>query len=400
MDRPVEHSDNLRPWWLGAIVAGALLSVCAAGMFYNWPDGTPASALDGERSDAADRTREPPQVAPVKPPVDPQILRRHAWDRVARHLAPADAASLAGIDHALEPIEAFFAEHRDGARPFARAVLGFRGKWKYVKSRRILGGDAEDHRAFLDEKFREHVFDPADLQHVSRSSIAAYLRETQGIENKLLVTVRTDIGELDADVGSMVLGLNNADQFAAAYQQILNGLVDDVAGGVRGDVGQFVGSLVAAEITEQLVARLGRAIATRLGVSAGVLGAGASGGAASAGVTIGLAIVIDMGIEWIMRLSGADAATKVTARVEDSLDGLRDFILDGDAAAVEAYHKIRARRDTFPTEAGRRKIDRALDDIEASGELGLRRMLFKLHQERSRLREQAIKKLILEGDAT
>jgi hypothetical protein len=149
-----------------------------------------------------------------------------------------------------------------------------------------------------------------------------------------------------------------------------------------------------------LMVRLGRAIATRLGVSAGILGAGASGGATSAGVTIGLAIVIDMGIEWLMSLSGSDATTKVTAKVEESLDKLQDFILDGDATAVEAYHKIRVRRETFPTEPGRAKIETTLRAMEAKGDLGLRRMLFELHHQRARLREAALRKLILEGTAT
>jgi hypothetical protein len=174
-------------------------------------------------------------------------------------------------------------------------------------------------------------------------------------------------------------------------------LVPEVTRGASADLGLFVGSLVAAEVTEQLVMRLGRAVATRLGVSAGILGAGATGGAASAGITIGLAIVIDMGVERVLRLTGSDATSKVAARVEESLDGLRDLILDGDATAVAAYHKIRARRETFPSAEGRRKIATALVEMEAKGDLGLRRMLFQLHYERARLREAALRKLILDG---
>jgi len=137
-----------------------------------------------------------------------------------------------------------------------------------------------------------------------------------------------------------------------------------------------------------------------LGVSAGILGAGANGGAVSAGVTVGLAIVIDMGIEWLLSLSGSDATSQVTARVEESLDKLHAFIQDGDPIAVAAYHRIRARRTTFPTEQGRAKIEAALSDIETKGDLGLRRMLWKLHDERARLREAALRKLVLEGETT
>jgi hypothetical protein len=250
---------------------------------------------------------------------------------------------------------------------------------------------------FLDEKFREHVFAPEDLSAVVKSSIGDYVRDIQGIENKLLVTCRTELTELDPLVDVAISGLDDSQAFADSYEKLLVRLVPEVTRGASADLGLFVGSLVAAEITEQMVMRLGRTIATRLGVSAGVLGAGATGGAASAGITIGLAIVIDMGIERVLRLTGSDATSKVTARVEESLDALRDLILDGDATAVAAYHKIRARRETFPSAEGRKRIAAALVELEAKGDLGLRRMLFQLHYERARLREAALRKLILEG---
>jgi hypothetical protein len=335
----------------------------------------------------------------VVEPIDPEVLRRRAWDKIARHLAPADATSMAAIDRSLAPIEEFFAEHREGARPFAKSVLSLRGKWKYVKTRGVFGGDSDEHLAFLDEKFREHVFDPDELKAVVESSIADYVRSVQGIENKLLVTSRSEIEAIDPSVGSAIAGLDSQIEFAAQYEKMLEHVVKDVTRGANTDMGIFVGSFVAAEVTQQLMVRMGRAIATRLGVSAGILGAGASGGAASAGVTIGLAIVIDMGIEWLMSLTGSDASTKVTAKVEESLDKLQAFILDGDPIAVEAYHKIAARRATFPTEQGRAKIEATLKAMEAKGDLGLRRMLLRLHYERARLREAALRKMILEGPA-
>jgi hypothetical protein len=371
-----------------------------AGAVYYWPRETETNSAaiqqtDGNATSAGSPTDMAEAATP--PDIDLDAIRRHAWDRIARHLAPADAASLLAIERSLAPVDEFFAEHRDGARPFAKAVLSLRGKWKYVRTRGVFGGDPDEHALFLDEKFREHVFAPEDLSAVVKSSIGDYIRAIQGVENKLLVTCRTELAELDPLVDAAIGGLDNSKVFAATYEKMLARLVPEVTRGARADLGLFVGSLVAAEVTEQLVMRLGRAVATRLGVSAGILGAGATGGAASAGITIGLAVVIDMGVERILRLTGSDAASKVTARVEGSLDGLRDLILDGDATAVAAYHKIRARRETFPTAEGRKKIAAALDEMETKGDLGLRRMLFQLHYERARLREAALRKLILEG---
>jgi hypothetical protein len=397
------NSDAARSlsWTLATLVLAVLLAGSLAGAVYYWPREMETSPEATESGRKAKSPGSPTDLAEtVTPPeIELDAIRRHAWDRVARHLAPADAASLAAIERSLAPIDEFFAEHRDGARLFAKAVLSLRGKWKYVRTRRVFGGDSEEHALFLDEKFREHVFAPEDLSAVVKSSIGDYVRAIQGLENKLLVTCRTELAELDPLVDAAISGLDDSKAFAATYEKMLARLVPEVTRGARGDLGLFVGSLVAAEVTEQLVMRLGRAIATRLGVSAGILGAGATGGAASAGLTIGLAVVIDMGVERLLRLTGSDATSKVTARVEESLDDLRDLILDGDATAVAAYHKIRARRETFPTAEGRKKIAAALDQMETKGDLGLRRMLFQLHYERARLREAALRKLILEGEA-
>jgi hypothetical protein len=383
------------------MLVGVLLVASIAGAVYYWPRGEvtesdkPAS-LSTQQTGGANPFDEAPRVELV----DLHVLRRQAWDKIARHLAPADAASLAAIDKSLVPIDVFFAEHQDGARAFAESVLGLRGKWKYVKTRGFLGGDTEDHLAFIDERFRQHVFDPAELTSIVESSIADYVRAVQGIENKLLVTCRADLSDLDPRIDSAIPGLANQHDFAKSYEAILQGVVKDVARASAADAAVFVGSLVAAEITQQLTMRLGQAIATRMGVSAGVLGAGATGGTVSAGLTIGLAVVIDLGIDRLMRLAGADAATKVAAKVDELVKDLHAFIIEGDPTAVEAYHKIRARAQSFPTARGRAKIETTLRAIEAKGDLGLRRMLLQLHYQRARLREAALRKLILEGAAT
>ncbi len=393
--------DGRRPWIARAVVAGLLFAASLAATLYYWPRPGDGDLATQHASSAG--ARPTAEKAPPVPPiaaVDPQVLRRQAWDKIARQLAPADAASLAAIEGALLPIDEFFAEHREGARPFAKAVLSLRGKWKYVKTRGIFGGESDEHLAFLDEKFRRHLFDPEELTKVVQQSIADYIRTVHSIENKLLVSVRAELEHLDPHIDSAIAGIGTPQQFSATYQQVLDGLVRDVTRGTRADLGLFVGSFVAAEVSEQLMLRLGRTIATRLGVSAGVLGAGASGGAASAGVTVGLAIVIDLGIEWLLSLSGSDATSQVTVRVRESLDNLQALILEGDPSAVAAYHKIRSRRDSFPTEQGRARIKAALDEIETKGDLGLRRMLMRLHDERSRLREAALRKLVLEGDTT
>ncbi len=382
-------------WTVYAGVVAVLFVASLAAAVYYWPGET----QDNLQQVQASATTKASDTADHAAFVDPKIIRRQAWDKIARRLAPADAASLAAIEKSLRPIDEFFAERRGGAKAFAKSVVGWKGKWKYVRTRGVFGGDSDEHLKFLDERFGEHVFTPNELTAVVQSSIADYVNAVQGVENKLLVQCRSDIEDIDPAIGSVVGGLSGGGEFAASYKTILEGLAHETALGAATDAGQFVGSLVAAEVTQQLTIRLGQAIATRLGVSAGVLGAGATGSALSAGATIGLAIVIDMGLDWVMSAAGADAESRITAKVEDSLDKLHDFIMDGDPTAVAAYHKIGARRENFPTAQGREKIEAALRRMEAKGDLGLRRMLMQVHQQRARLREAALRKLVL-GDSS
>jgi hypothetical protein len=391
MTSEIRVADDQRRWTVHASVVAVLFVASLVAAAYYWPRDTHDN-LQQEQASATTKANVSPERATH---VDPKVIRRQAWDKIARRLAPADAASLAAIERSLKPVDEFFADRRMGAKAFAKSVVGWSGKWKYVKTRRVFGGDADKHLEFLDEKFREHVFTPDELTAVVQSSISDYVNAVQGVENKLLVQCRSDIEDIDPAIGSVVGGLSGGGEFAASYKTILEGLAHEAALGAATDAGQFVGSLVAAEVTQQLTIRLGQAIATRLGVSAGVLGAGATGSALSAGATIGLAIVIDMGLDWVMSAAGADAESRITAKVEDSLDKLRDFIIDGDPTAVAAYHKIGARRGSFPTAQGREKIESALARMEAKGDLGLRRMLMQVHQQRARLREAALRQLVL-----
>jgi hypothetical protein len=94
----------------------------------------------------------------------------------------------------------------------------------------------------------------------------------------------------------------------------------------------------------------------RLGVSGGLLAAGAGSSWATFGIGLVAAIVIDIGIDWGMKLAGHDPAGEVASKVEGVLQKVKELLLDGEPQAVEAYKKLwpfTAHRDTR-TEAGSR----------------------------------------------
>jgi hypothetical protein len=73
------------------------------------------------------------------------------------------------------------------------------------------------------------------------------------------------------------------------------------------------------------------------------------------------------------------------------------LLLDGDPQAVRTYDTLRRlqNEDRFPFV--RHECRRAAEVMETGGYLGLGHELKRLREARSRLREEALRKLILEG---
>lgn len=339
----------------------------------------------------------PPEVIPpaTNTPIDWTAWRERAWDKIEPRIDQADEDDLAALELQLATIDEFFGERRAGSRPFAESVLSLRGKWVFVKSKLPTAED-DAHLEFLQEKFEQNVFAIADLKQAIESAIGGYVSRVQGIENRLLVDVRADLSEKEfAEAGPPLTTIPETE-----FRRRFGVLLENVAAAVSRDAefaaSREVVSFISGEIAAQIAVRVATAVAARLGVSAGVLGTGAAAGWATFGIGLVAAVVIDVAIDRVTKAAGYDPVGRVAAKVDEVLSQVRQMIVDGDPEAWKALEKLRLMAVDDPDANVRQVAKQSVESIEAGGSLGLRRELDELHKARSKLRREALRRLVFE----
>lgn len=293
----------------------------------------------------------------------PDPVRQAAWDRITPRLASAEQTSQQAGDKYAERVKSFFADRKQAARAFAEEVLSLSGKWAFVKAK-LPWTDTDGHARFLRESFERLVFSGEDLKVLIESAVRGYVSELEGIESALLVDVRADLSEGDLAPRDLLTALDSDASFQSAYAQmvvrVLAVIEFDMGATVAREVASFVVSDIAANISLRILAE----VTAQLGLSGGILGSGAALGVETLGVGLIAGLLVDKLIDLVMRRAGYDPEGEVAVKVCETLDQVQALLLDGDAQ---------------------------------SGILGLIGELRKLQQARSRLCNEALKKLILEG---
>ncbi len=322
-------------------------------------------------------------------------VRAEAWRKVTPRLEQVDEETKEESLRSAEQVAEFFAERRLGARAFAADVLGLSGKWAFLKGY----FDSTSHQQYLEECFERNLFRSDELKTVIESAVARYVSELQGRENQLLVDIQADLRDGDMSAPDRLPALNSEAEFRRQYDAMLERVLPIVSQDIGMTVTREVVAFVGSEIAAHVLMDLGVSLAARLGVSGGILGAGAYSGVATFGVGLVAGLLVDMALDWVIRQAGYDPEGEVAAKVEQSLHQLESMILDGDKAAHKEYDDARWNEwwswSTEDREAARSKAEA----IESGGSLGLRHQLQRLNELRSRLREAALRGLILEGGA-
>jgi hypothetical protein len=149
---------------------------------------------------------------------------------------------------------------------------------------------------------------------------------------------------------------------------------------------------------------------SRLGLSGSILGGSAATGVITFGGAIAAGFVIDALIDQLLRVLGYDPAADVEQKVVESLQYCEDFILDGESwADLGRFVRNRpggvlnmdalAAPSSAPANkpSGPAKMPAAPKQKQYE-KCGLYDQLFLLASGRARLREEALRKLLLEGD--
>jgi hypothetical protein len=343
----------------------------------------------------------PPPDPPAVPPIDKQAVRAKALSAAEASLAKAeqdfaDAAAKAADKH-LTTIDNFFEQRTKGTKAFAEQLLSLKGKWKFVRGQ-IWTEEQQEHAAFIRSEFERHVFTTKDLNEVVASAIAGYVAEIQGLENQLLIQLRADISQSDLAAGEVLPAIGSQEKFDAEYSRLATSVTRLIARDLQTDVARELVSFIASDLAAKISVKMLTVVATKLGISSGIFSKGSQGAASSVatfGLTIAAAILVDLLIDEILKAAGNDPASQVAARVDSILFGLRDCIKDGIAEAKVDYEELRGLAASDPDAEVRAAAAEAADSIAKSGNLGLRRELLQIHQQRAIARREAVKLLIL-----
>jgi hypothetical protein len=174
----------------------------------------------------------------------------------------------------------------------------------------------------------------------------------------------------------------------------------DVSHDLNYTVWREVVVFVGWDIATTVFTRVGAAVATELGVDSTLIGAGAASSWETFGIGLAALIVVDIAVDWLAKPTGHDPAAAVALKVDGTLDHVRTLLIDGDPEAIRVYRKLRRMENEDPDQAVRSRCRTSADKIEQSGRLGLRSELQRLHEVRSRLREETLERLVLEGEGT
>ncbi len=184
-------------------------------------------------------------------------------------------------------------------------------------------------------------------------------------------------------------------------------LCQQVAQDLRTDLAVVAGRELllwgATDLATDLTVNVGAAIAARLGVSAAIVGTGAASSWVTLGVGFVVAIALDAVVDRLIKAAGYDAEESIATRVAEKVDELGQTITDGDRETQQDLAQLKKIIDEDPSDvevcAWCRK---AIGYIEADPLLlyGLRGQLSKMTDDRARLRDEVLRRLVFESVVT
>ena len=278
----------------------------------------------------------PPVPQPETSAPSQQVLRQQALSRAQAGLDWADTETRNSATEHLKAIDKFFDEVKGRSPRFAEEILGWSSKWRLV-SDKLPFTRTDRHAQFLDKTFRDELFSPEQLTDAIDGVVRNYTDSVAGIENRMLVRVRADIGDLEP--AALPPAFADEAKLRAAFEEAMRAALDRTRADLRADVTREAVSLVAGEVLTM--------VAVRLGVSGGILAAGAGSSWATFGVGLVVAVIVDQVISWVWDW-WRDPQGDVTRTMNGKLDEIRRLIVEGDGTAPglrQRLDELATRRD-------------------------------------------------------
>ena len=250
-----------------------------------------------------------------------------AWKKIAHRLNAADAAAYQAISKQCDRVSAFFHARKQRARAFAEETLSYRSKWRFLKSK-LPFTDADGHREFLGEKFREVVFSQGELEELLVSCVKACVAELESIEKEAIFDIRSDLA--DDALGALKDGAFSSDAaLREAYAQAVERASKEFKSDLKFWAGREAVTQYGGTLAAPVLRSLAVSLAGRLGVSSATLGGGLASGTVTLGTGVVAGIIIDLLLERLLRLFGYDPEAEIEQCVQASLDYCGDLIVFG-----------------------------------------------------------------------
>jgi len=240
-------------------------------------------------------------------------------------LQEADQKASDAINKRVATFSSFIESRKSGAKPFSEEIVSLYGKWRAVNPY-LPFADKEGHKRYVIEKFEQHIFSNSDLASQVKIAVEGSVKDLEGIENDLAVTLRQEILERSLVPKDIPIA---AEDFK---KQTTEGVVDIS----RLDAVRSVGNLVVSDVVSQVSTQ----VLIRLGVSAGVLTAGAANSWWSFGGTIVISLMVDTVWQWF-----DNPAVDIERKMIESLNTLS--VQSSSAIRQELTNAVSQRREIW-----------------------------------------------------
>jgi hypothetical protein len=393
-----------RQTWLGIFAAGVWVTILLG---IASQQASPAAKSGPARG--GNIVPAPGSVAATKEDAHSRKVRAWGWN--AQLVQRADRESEAAIDRELRKLAEFFAECKQGSKPFAEEVLGMGSKLRYAGSSLENGAKAvaELFGAEIDkgpdrfsryamDSFERDVLKRADAQRAINAAFTGYAAELERIEAQLLVDLRADLES--GDVGAKVSfpPMKSEDMLSASWDRAIGEAVDAVRTDLCVSIANFAGSWVAGDaVADQITGKDGSRL-TNLAVNTAASSA--------------FEKVVDAGLA----RAGYDPAGRIEAMVHAKLDAIAGLVIGGETHIADLVPKKGltdlATGRSFAQSPDYEMLAPAIDDFahtllvaaishaEGPKEPGLRKRLRELHDKRSRLRLTVLLPLVFDPGAS
>jgi len=225
---------------------------------------------------------------------------------------------------------------------------------------------------YVERCFHQHVLDDEQLQKAVDGAVAGVDAEVRELEARLLVDLRADM-DFTADFPGIRVGLRADGQRYDAMFQAVDASAEDFVNMllVRLPISWVAGDAIGGKLTGANDSFLKKQV---------------------------INLAANRGVDKVLDIAAAQAgydpegalADKVTA----ALGRMRSLLIEGDPKADKTYWSLCAYRDGYPDETIRKACREAAAAMEPCAIVGLRHRLLGHLSERSRLREEALRKLV------